>query len=187
MSRPAKTGSSSGPAPFRRLVGAAARRANRIYATTTAEFKRFTPAKLFFDPGYDVIDASLVPGNERTGSYYLMFKDERADPDGEHLVTAQATTIDGPWRDIGTPFAEAGLEGPAAITVPGGYLIYYDHPGDPRHYGAAFSADLEHWSDATSKISFPAGLRHGSFLHIETSEYNLLWDYHQLVDSGSIK
>lgn len=160
---------------------------SRIYATTTAEFKRFTPAKLFFDPGYDVSDSSLIPGSVPSGPYYLLFTDDRAAPDGKHILAAMGSKIGGPWQDIRVPFTETGSEGAAAINVPGGYLVYYDHPGEPQHYAAAFSTDLQHWSDATSKISFPAGLRHGSLLHIETSEYNLLWDFHQLLDSGSIK
>jgi len=158
---------------------------DRIYATTTKEFKHFTPAKLFFDPGYAVTGATLVPVVETAGQYYLLFKDERPAPLGGRILAAKGLGIDGPWGDISAPVTEAGSEGPAAIPVAGGYLVYYDHYGDSQHYGAQFSTDLQHWSDATSKITFPADLRHGSLLHIETSEYNLLLDYHQLPDSGS--
>ena len=160
---------------------------NRIYATTTTGFKHFTPAKLFFDPGYSVVDATLVPASDTAGQFYLLFKDKRPAPLGDRIAAAKGPAIDGPWRDIGAPFTQAGSDGPAAIPVAGGYLVYYDHSVDPQHYGALFSDDLQHWSDATSKIAFPAGLRHGSLMHIETSEYNLLHDYHQLLDSGSAK
>ena len=37
---------------------------HRIWSTTTTDFKTLTPAKVYFDPGYSVIDATLV-GNSR--------------------------------------------------------------------------------------------------------------------------
>ena len=43
-----------------------------------------------------------------------------------------------------------------------------------QHYGAVFTTDLTHWSDALSKIDFPAGMRHGSFLRITKQEYDRL-------------
>ena len=160
---------------------------NRIYATTTTQFKHFTPAKLFFDPGYDVIDSTLVPAGDKPGQYYLLFEDERPAPLGNRILAAKGFSIDGPWRDIDALFSKAGSEGPAVIHVTDGYLVYYDHDDDPQHYSAEFSTDLQHWADATSRITFPAGLRHGSLLHIETSDYNLLLNYHQFFDSGSAK
>jgi hypothetical protein len=41
--------------------------------------------------------------------------------------------------------------------------------------------------DATSKVTAPAGLSHGSLLHLETSEYNLLHNYHGGFDSAQTK
>ncbi|HEY4381518.1 MAG TPA: hypothetical protein VGN01_14295 [Acidobacteriaceae bacterium] len=43
-----------------------------------------------------------------------------------------------------------------------------------QHYGAIVSSDLVHWTDALSKIDFPAGMRHGSFLRITQAEYDRL-------------
>jgi hypothetical protein len=42
-------------------------------------------------------------------------------------------------------------------------------------------------SDATPRTTFPAGFSHGSFLHLETSEYNLLHNYHGGFDSAQTK
>jgi hypothetical protein len=42
-------------------------------------------------------------------------------------------------------------------------------------------------SDATPKTTFPTGFSHGSFLHLETSEYNLLHNYHGGFDSAQTK
>jgi hypothetical protein len=42
-------------------------------------------------------------------------------------------------------------------------------------------------SDATPRTTFPAGFSHGSFLHLETPEYNLLHNYHGGFDSAQTK
>jgi hypothetical protein len=68
-----------------RFPGADAERTgfnHRIFSTTTTDFNSFTPAKLFFDPGYTVIDATLI---ESGGSFHLIFKDEREIPEEKHL------------------------------------------------------------------------------------------------------
>jgi hypothetical protein len=148
---------------------------HRIYATTTRDFKKLTPAKVFFDPGYSVIDATLIHAPELKGQpWHLIFKDERKTPLEKHLLTATAPEIDGPWSHISKPISETWSEGAAMIRVPGGFLAYYDHYTKPQHYGALFSTDLITWSDALGKINFPAGLRHGSFLQVTREEYERL-------------
>jgi hypothetical protein len=148
---------------------------HRIWYTTSRDVKSFKPAKVFFDPGYSVIDATLIATpHERTGSYHLIFKDERKTPLEKHLLTAAGSSMEGPWGKIGEPFSETWSEGAAAITVPGGYLVYYDHYTKPQHYGAAFTTDFETFADATGKIAFPEGLRHGSFLQVTREEYEVL-------------
>jgi hypothetical protein len=142
---------------------------HRIFSTTTTDFKTLTPAKVFFDPGYSVIDATLL----KTGSTYtLIFKDERKTPLKKVLQTATGPTIEGPWSNISASISEPWSEGAAIIPVPGGYLAYYDHYQAPQTYGALFSSDLKTWTDATSRIAFPAKLRHGSFLKITQAEYD---------------
>jgi len=144
---------------------------HRIFSTTTTDFKTLTPAKLFFDPGYSVIDATIL----KTGSTYnLIFKDERKTPLKKVLQTAAGPTLEGPWSNISPPISEPWSEGAAIIPVPGGYLAYYDHYVKPQHYRALFSPDLKTWTDATDRIAFPDKLRHGSFLQITPAEYESL-------------
>jgi len=147
---------------------------HRIFSTTTADFKTFTPAKVFFDPGYSVIDATLLPPSSPKAPFVLIYKDERKTPLEKHLLTATGPSFEGPWTDLSQPISETWSEGAAIIPVAGGYLAYYDHYSQGQHYGAVFSPDLTHWSDALSKIDFPAGMRHGSFLQITQAEYDRL-------------
>ncbi len=148
---------------------------HRIWSTTTPDFTKFTRAKVFFDPGYSVIDATLIATPENTGApYHLIFKDERKTPLEKHLMTAEGTTMEGPWRNISAPFSETWSEGASITPVAGGYLAYYDHYVNPQHYGAYFTADMDHWIDASARIEFPPKMRHGSLLRISMAEYKRL-------------
>jgi hypothetical protein len=153
---------------------------HRIYSTTTTDFATFTPSKVFFDPGYSVIDATELPPSSPGAPYTLIYKDERKTPLEKHLLTATGPTPEGPWTNLSQPISETWSEGaaiipvPATPTQPAGYLAYYDHYSQGQHYGALFSPDLTHWSDALTLIDFPPGLRHGSFLPITQAEYNRL-------------
>jgi hypothetical protein len=142
---------------------------HRIFSTTTTDFKTLTPAKLSFDPGYSVIDATLL---QTSSTYTLIFKDERKTPLKKVLQTATGPTMEGPWSNISPPISEPWSEGAAIIPVPGGYLAYYDHYLRPQRYRALFSPDLQTWTDATDRIAFPDKLRHGSFLKITQAEYD---------------
>ena len=42
---------------------------HRMYCTTTKDFVTFTPTRLFYDPGFSVIDATILPVD---GRYYLI-------------------------------------------------------------------------------------------------------------------
>jgi len=142
---------------------------HRIFYTTTPDFVNLAPAKVFFDPGYSVIDATLIP----TGTnYHLIFKDERKTPLKKVLQTAEGPTMEGPWTNISPPISGHWSEGAAIIRVKGGYLAYYDHYHDPQRYGALFSTDLKTWTNADDRVTFPAKLRHGSFLRITKAEYD---------------
>jgi hypothetical protein len=153
---------------------------HRIFSTTTSNFQTFTPAKVFFDPGYSAIDATILPPTSPNKPYVLIYKDERKTPIEKHLLTATGPSYEGPWTNISQPISEQWSEGAAIIPVgvtagqPAGYLAYYDHYSQGQHYGAIFSPDLIHWSDALLKIDFPLGMRHVSFIQITQAEYDRL-------------
>lgn len=136
---------------------------HRMYATTTKDFKTFTPTKLFYDPGFNVIDATILPA---FGKYHLIIKDERKSPVKKHLRVASSDDIAGPYTDLQPPFTRDWVEGPTALQVGEEFLVYYD--GYTAHrYEAKSSRDLKNWEDITSKISFPKGTRHGTAIAVE--------------------
>ena len=142
---------------------------NRIYCTTTKDFVTFAPTRLFYDPGFPVIDATILPAN---GRFYLIVKDESLVPPKKHLRVASSDNLEGPYADLGPPFSPAGLwvEGPTAIKIGGDYLVYFD-AYMAKHYGAMRSRDLRTWEDVTDRMTFPdegtpLRLRHGTVIAV---------------------
>jgi hypothetical protein len=136
---------------------------HRIYAMTSGDFREFSSPRLFFDPGYPVIDATLLEEQDRV---IMIFKDERDIPVRKNLRVAVARQLDGPYAEAGGPFSADWAEGPSILKIGGDYIVYYDHYRQPRHYGAYRSRDLKQWEDVTNRMNFPVSSKHGSVLRI---------------------
>lgn len=135
---------------------------HRMYATTTKDFATFTPTRLFYEPGFNVIDATLLAAN---GRWHLIVKDETATPPKKNLRVAVGDSPEGPFKDLSAPFTRDWVEGPTALKVGEDYLVYFDAYRDHR-YEAMRSRDLKAWEDVTAKVSFPKGMRHGTALAV---------------------
>ena len=144
---------------------------HRIYATTTKDFASFTPTRLFYDPGFSVIDATLLHAGGRD---WLLVKDETRNPPRKYLQLASADSVQGPFGRPGQPITPPGLwtEGPTALQVKGDTIIYYD-AYTAKHYGAlrARGGDLTKWEDVSAQMSFPdegtpVRMRHGTAIAV---------------------
>lgn len=142
---------------------------HRIYATTTKDFTTFAPTKLFYDPGFSVIDATFVRAN---GKAWLLVKDETRNPPRKYLQLAAAPDLQGPYGKLGPPITRPGLwvEGPTALQVGLDVIVYYD-AYTSKHYGALRSRDLVNWEDVTPLMHFPdegtpLRMRHGTAIAI---------------------
>ena len=138
-------------------------RNHRIYSTTTKDFESFTPARLFFDPGFNTIDSTIV---EDRGRYIMFFKDERLVPVKKNLRMAFSERAEGPYTGITEPFTRDWVEGPSAIRIGKDWIVYFDSYRKPQHYEAMRSRDLKSWEDITGRLSFPADHRHGTAIAI---------------------
>jgi sucrose-6-phosphate hydrolase SacC (GH32 family) len=140
---------------------------HRIWAMRTRDFETFTKPELFFDPGFNCIDSTIV----RTGPRWLMvFKDERRDPLKKNLRLAWAADPAGPWQAEPESFSKSWIEGPSVARIGGGWLVFFDHYGKPQHYGAYRTADWKRFEDVTSQMSFPPGHRHGTVVGISRQD-----------------
>jgi hypothetical protein len=96
-------------------------------------------------------------------------EDETRNPVKKELHLAVGDSAQGPFGKAGPPITGDWVEGPSAIQIGEEFYIYFDHYRQPQYYGAVKSADLEHWQDISSQVSFPKGARHGTVLKVPES------------------
>lgn len=142
---------------------------HRMYYTSTSDFKKFSPARVLFDPGFNIIDATI----QRDGDRYVMFlKNETKRPVPEkNLRIATSKNISSGYGKVSQPITgNYWAEGPTATRINGKWIVYFDKYMDHK-YGAVESTDLARWTDVSDKIVFPQGVRHGSIFKISSGEF----------------
>jgi len=144
---------------------------HRIYYVTTKDFKTYSDTKLLYEPGFNVIDATI----QRDGKRYVMFlKDETREPAQKNLRVAFSNSLTGPYSKASVPITgKYWAEGPTAIKLDKQWLVYFDKYTEHK-YGAVQSTDLQTWTDASDKVQFPKGTRHGTVIRVSEKELNTL-------------
>lgn len=141
---------------------------HRLYYVTTADFKTFSPTRLFYDHGFSVIDAAIA----KEGDDYVMFlKDETDVPHNpeKNIRISTSTTADGPYTRAGEPITgDYWAEGPSPIKINGKWFVYFDKYME-HEYGLVTSPDLKNWDDESHKLSMPEGIRHGTAFEVSQS------------------
>lgn len=130
---------------------------HRLYVTTTKDFVHFTPSKLFYDPGFSVIDATIAKRGK--GDYVLVHKDNTRNE--RDIKVAFGTSPMGPWSAASKTFTEEYSEGPTVTKVGDYYYIYYDSYRK-KIYGASRTKDFKTFEDVTDQVSVPVGHKHGT-------------------------
>ncbi|WP_459644222.1 immunoglobulin-like domain-containing protein [Kineococcus sp. NUM-3379] len=159
---------------------------NRMMYATTRDFRTFSPAKVWNDPGYSVIDSTVI---EHDGTYHRITKDERnagpGAPCGKFLVQERSTDLlDTSWDLVSecigkTTPANPGIdrgEGPTVFrsnTEEKWYLFIDEFGG--RGYVPFETTDLAsgRWSLAQD-YQLPASPRHGTVLPVTKAELERL-------------
>ena len=142
---------------------------HRIYYVTTKDFKTYSQAKLLYDPGFNVIDATI----QKWGNGYAMFlKDETKKPVQKNLHVAFSNQLEGGYgKPSPSITGNYWAEGPTAIRIGNEWIVYFDKYTQ-HSYGAVSSPDLKTWTDISDKVSFPKGLRHGTVFKVSAREYD---------------
>jgi hypothetical protein len=162
---------------------------HRIYACTTKDFKTYSPTFLYFDPGYNVIDASITSKPNPTNNrwiYAMAFKDERGNntyfPEElarKFVLFAQSESPRGTWNVNPVPISkntykpptenqkETWAEGPCIIwnVHSKEWWVYYEYFRN-HQYGLVTSADGNHWINRDNELSFPEGAKHGTIIEV---------------------
>lgn len=151
--------------PETALSGSRPNRNHRIYSTITADFASFSPARLHYDGGFNVIDATLVSDD---GAWLMFLKNETEKPNPEkNIRVVRATSPDGPFSIPSSPITgNYWAEGPTALKVGDYWQVYFDKYRE-RRYGMVRSRDLRTWEDCSERVAFPDGARHGTVLLIQ--------------------
>jgi len=137
---------------------------HRIYFITTKDFVTISETKLFYNPGFNSIDATI----NRNGKEFVMFlKDETVVPPQKNIKVATSKSLYGPYNSASASITgNYWAEGPTAIKIANRWYVYFDKYRE-RKYGAVVSEDLKDWEDISDKITFPAGARHGTVFQVE--------------------
>jgi Glycosyl hydrolases family 43 len=140
---------------------------HRLYATATKDFKTFSKTTLFFDQGFNAIDATILPMKNK----YLMFvKDETRYPPQKNIRVTESTDIRGKFKPVSEPITgKYWAEGPTSIKIGDKYIVYFDKYTEHK-MGAVESTDLQNWTNISDKVSFPKGVRHGTVIEISEGE-----------------
>lgn len=139
---------------------------HRIYCTTTRNFMSYTKTKLFYEPGFNVIDSTII----RDGKQYVMIlKNETPRPPAKNLCVATSDKVTGPWSKASEPFSPPGLfvEGATTVKIGDYWHVYYDCY-TKHHYGAMRTKDFKTWENVTDQLKVPHGMRHGTVVEVST-------------------
>jgi len=135
---------------------------HRMYYVTTKDFKTFSPARLFLDPGFSVIDAVIV--QQEPGKYVLVLKDNTR-PE-RNIKVAFGKQALGPYTGVSAPFTGHFTEGPTVTKAGKDWLIYFDAYRS-KAYGAVKTTDFKTFTDISADVRVPEGHKHGTIIKVK--------------------
>ena len=146
----------------------------RIWCCRTKNFQNLSAPRVLFDPGYTVIDATLVRSKDM---WHMAFKDARGEnkkgTDNKAMRMATAASLGGPYQNPSGLVTPHLTEGPAIFRAGDRWLMLYDHFMEHK-WGASESRDLVNWTPVTAKLTVPETCRHGSVFTITNKEFDAL-------------
>ena len=139
---------------------------NRIWTAEMSGFHEVKNVRLYFDPGYPVIDATVL--TEESG-YFMAFKDERgnncSNTDYKAIRTCRFQNTDSGFEEISDLLTGNLCEGPCLMKKDGIYYLFYDSFGDGT-YRVICSEDFTCWEEITHLAEFPEQCKHMSIIQI---------------------
>lgn len=139
---------------------------HRLYSTTTKDFNTFSKTALFYDPGFNVIDATILKSK---GSFYMFLKNENVNPAEKNIRFVSSSRIKSFPKTVSEPISgKEWAEGPTAIQIGKYTYVYWDNYIN-KHYGGVRTKNLKNpkWEDISNIIRFPSGVRHGTAFKVQ--------------------
>ncbi len=143
---------------------------HRMYATTTKDFKTFSRTKLWFNPTFSAIDATILKKDKR---FYMFIKNENPNPPEKNIrITSTKNLSKGFPTDVSPPITgKYWAEGPTPLQIGKYVYVYFDKYRDHR-YGVIRSKDMKTWEDVSDLLTVPNGLRHGTVFKVSKSVFD---------------
>ncbi|MFD3837406.1 family 43 glycosylhydrolase [Streptomyces sp. NPDC058642] len=154
---------------------------NKMLYATTKDFRTFSEPKVWDDPGYSVIDSTVVKHKD---TYYRYTKDERdpgsSSPCSKFITAEKSTSLTSTTYDFVADCVGSGAmsrgEGPTVFksnTEKKWYLFIDEYGG--RGYVPFETTDLDsgRWTPSTD-YQLPVSPRHGTVLPVTQAEYDRL-------------
>ena len=149
---------------------------HRMYYVTTKDFKTFSETKIFYNHGFNVIDATLIAAQ---GRYVMFLKDESNRPftPQKNVKMAFSDRAEGPYTPASQPITgDYWCEGPTVIKIGNAWQVYFDKYRK-HQYGALRSTDLKTWEDISEQITHPQDMRHGTVVEVSRTLLQKLMAY----------
>lgn len=154
---------------------------NRMLYATTRDFRTFGEPAVWHDPGYSVIDSTVI---RHDGRFYRFTKDERSpssDTPGSKFITAETSPelISAPYTFLADGIGRGAIacgEGPAVFasgTTRKWYLFIDEFGGRGYVPFESTALDSGRWTVCTGH-TLPPGARHGTVLPVTRQEYERL-------------
>lgn len=144
---------------------------HRMYYTNTKDFQSFSDTKLLYEPGFNVIDATIIKEN---GVFTMFLKNETKLPSAEkNIRIATSTKLTEGYSDASPPITINWVEGPTVLKIQDQWVVYFDRYTQ-HQMGAVASSDLKNWTDISDQLHFPEGTRHGTVFKVEERKVQAL-------------
>ena len=136
---------------------------HRPYFTKTKDFKTFTPARQFYDCGFNSIDGFIV--KRAKDDYVFVLKDNRK-PGFSDLFCVFSNSVEGRYSSPTGKFAPNYSEGPCVLKLGDEWIIYFDQYKPSQRYCAFSTRDFKTFTEINDRISVPVGHKHGTIVEV---------------------
>ena len=155
------------------------------YSYANEDFTTITQPRIFYDPGYSVIDAD-ISYNPYDGLYHMYYKRESAGGNDRGIYEATSPQlVGGEWTDVAhvTNEGTAAVEGSSHIRRINEdvYNLYYMRYSEGYEYKVCETNHVGTSITSSTALLGEGAFQHGSFITLTETEYKMLESWSDLT------
>jgi len=148
---------------------------HRIYRKLSTDLLEWTPTEIFFEPGFNVADATICTDS---GKVMMFYKD--ATQLGKNIqnnikMSTSGVTTGGFSTTPALVSRRVWAEAPTGVRVDSQFVVYFTK-FKTKKMGAVATKDFKKWKDLSDSLSFPKGIQHGCVLRVSEKVLEKLKD-----------